>query len=107
MQRDDDAGGEGGGHGLLVERDDLHPRIGELVGEIAGPVAEGVVGVGDGQLDLVDADFQSIAGLRALDIDRAGEDVAAGALVGDGGDDVAQGLLDVRRGDAGFFERGG
>ena len=41
--------------------------IGEVVGEDAGAVAEAVVGIGDGEIDLQDADLQRVAGLGALD----------------------------------------
>ncbi len=100
VQRDGDAGRELSGHMLAVQRNDLGAGVGEVVGQQAGAIAEAVIGVGDGKGDLPYADLQHVAGLRALDIDRAGQDVASGAPLGqrDMIEHVAQaGLYLVRR----------
>ena len=93
-------------HLLAVQRDDLDPGVGEVVGQEAGAVAEAVVGVGDRQIDLEDVDLQRVAGLRALDRDRPGQDVAAGSAVVDVVVDLAQAGLDVGGRDAGLLQAG-
>ena len=106
MQRHFDAGAEMPDHPLRIERHDLHLRIGEVVGEEAGAVAEAVVGIGDGEIDLDDAHLERVAGLGSLDRDWAGQDMAAGTAVGlrNAVVDRAQALLNVGGRNAGFFE---
>ncbi len=60
-----------------VERDDAGFAVGEIVGEEAAACAEGVAGPGDVNVDLLDADFEDVAGLRFFDCYWPGEDVAA------------------------------
>src|SRR6185437_1840884 len=105
---DGDAGGEVGEHGLPVERDDAHGAQAGHVEKAAGG-AEGVVGVGDAALDFEDVNGKRVAGLGALDIDGAGEDVTAGAalVARDVGVDLLQGGLDLVIGDAGAGQAGG
>ena len=108
MQRDVDAGGEGGGHLFEVEGDGFGEAVGEVFGEEA-VFAGSVAGPGDVDMDFLDADFEDIAGFGFGDGDGAGEDVAAGASVGDG-DFVVDGadvVGDVGGGDAAGFEAGG
>ena len=97
-----DAGGEVGGHVLAVEGDEFGAGVGEVVGEEAAAGTEGVAGPGDVEVDLLDAEFEDVAGFGVGDGDGAGEDVAAGAFVGCGvvGVDVADGVGDVGGGDA-------
>ena len=98
MQRNVDARSEMRDAFLLVERNDFHFRVRKIVGEVAASRAERVVGVGNRQLDFLDADFEHVARLRVFDVDRSGENVPARPLcrftcVGD----VAQRLLDLLR----------
>ena len=58
--------------------------VGEVVGEEAAAGAEGVAGPGDVDVDLLNADFEDVAGFGFCDGDGAGEDVAAGAFFGGG-----------------------
>ena len=82
MQGDVDAGGEVADHLVAVEGDDAGFAVGEVVGEEAAAGAEGVAGPGDVDVDLLDADFEDVAGFGFCDGDGAGEDVAAGAFFG-------------------------
>ena len=107
-ERNVDARREPAHHRLAVERDDLHPRIGEIVGQEAGAVAERVIGIGNGEIDLEDPDLERVAGFRTLDRDRAGQDVPARAprRLGNAVEHRAQGGLDIGGCDAGFFQAG-
>ena len=84
MEGDVDAGGEVADHLGAVERDDAGFAVGEVVGEEAAAGAEGVACPGDVDVDLLDADFEDVAGFGFGDGDRAGEDVAAGTFFGGG-----------------------
>ncbi len=88
VERDVDAGGEAAQHAFPVEGNDAAVAGFEVFGEEAGAGTEAVVGPGDGHGDLLDVEFENVAGFRAFDEDGAGEDVAAGAarerFVGDG-----------------------
>ncbi len=77
-------------HLFAVEGDDGGVAVGEVVGEEAATGAEAVAGPGDVDGDLLDADFEDVAGFGFGDGDGAGEDVAAGAFFrgGDLGVDV-------------------
>ena len=70
-----------------VERDDLGAAVGKFHGEEAAAEAEAVAGEVGVELDLEDLDFEDVAGFGFCDGDGAGEDVAAGTLVGDLGVD--------------------
>jgi hypothetical protein len=103
VQWDVDAGGEVADHLLAVKRDELLARVGEVVGEEAAADAEAVAGPRDVYVDLLDADFEDVAGGCAFNRDGAGEEVAAGAAVGGVGLVVEDGLDpggDVGGGDA-------
>ena len=105
MQRDGDAGGEGGGHLFEVERDGFGEAVGEVLGEEA-VFSGSVAGPGDVYVNFLDADLEDVAGLGFGDGDGAGEDVAAGAPVG-GWDfvvDVGDVGWDVGWGDASGLE---
>ena len=80
MKRDVDAGGEVADHLVAVEGYEARVAVGEVVGQEAAASAEGVAGPGDVDVDFLDADFEDVAGFGFGDGDRAGEDVAAGAL---------------------------
>ena len=83
MQRNLDAVGEFGHVALHVERDDLGSALLEIA--VAGSTPrcglKPFVGIRRGELDLLDAHFQGVARLGALDKDRPGEDVAAGTAL--------------------------
>ena len=66
---------------LQVERMTSSGALEILRGQHAALRAEAVVGVWNGDADLLDAHLQRVAGLGAFDIDGAGEDVAARAFV--------------------------
>src|SRR6185437_2790595 len=55
--------------------------------------AASIVCVRDRERDAEDAHLEHVAGFRAVDVDRAGEDVSTGTLVGHLRRDVAQRLL--------------
>ena len=63
-----------------------------------------VVAVRDRQIDRQDAHFERVARFRAFDVDRSGQDVPAGPLVGDGVDHLPQRRLHVLRLDARALE---
>ena len=105
-QRNIDSRREEAEHRPAVERDDLHPRIGEVVGQEPSAIAKGVVRIGNRQIDLEDADLERVAGLGAGDRDRAGEHVPARPALArwDAGIDRAQRGLDIGGRDARFLE---
>jgi hypothetical protein len=82
MQRHLDARRDPADHARAIERHDLDPAIRKVIGQKASRRPEGIVGIGDGQIDLLNTDFQRIARLCALDGDRPGEDVATGPASG-------------------------
>ena len=93
MQRQRDSGGKAGGHFLAVERDDLHARVGEVVRQESAAGGEAVAGEIGVEVDLLDADFERVAGFRFGDGDRASEDVAARAALGLGTAGVDGGFI--------------
>ena len=108
VQRDGDAGREGGGHFLKVEGDDLGVAVGK-VGSEEAVLAGSVAGPGNVDVDFLDADFEDVTGLGFCDGDGAGENVAAGAALGLGDlvVDVGDVGRDVGVGDAAGFQAGG
>jgi hypothetical protein len=106
VQRDVDARGEVADHFVAVEGDDAGVAVGEVVGEEAAAGAEAVAGPGDVDVDLLDADFEDVAGFGFGDGYGAGEDVTAGTFFcgGDLGVDVADVLGNVGGFDAQGFE---
>ncbi len=76
------------------------------MGRKAAAGSEAVAGPGDVDRDLLDADFENVAGFGFGDGDGAGEDMAAGTFVArrDLRVDVADVLRDVGRLDADLFE---
>jgi len=81
VEGDVDAGSEVADHLCAVERDDAGFAVGEVVGEEAAAGAEGVAGPGDVEVDLLNADFEDVAGFGFGDGDGAGEDMAAGSFL--------------------------
>ena len=78
------AGSEVADHPGAIQGYEAGVAVGEVVGEEAAAGAEGVAGPGDVDVDLLDADFEDVAGFGSFDGDGAGEDVASGAFVGGG-----------------------
>ena len=95
MQRNFNAVGEFRHHALAVQRNDFHLGTAKILQEKTAGRTERIVSVRNGELDGNDAHFQGVAGLRAFDVNRAGEHVTARPAVGgiDAGLDVAQGLF--------------
>ena len=106
MERNSDAGREVGEHLVTVKPDDFGAGVGEVVRKEAAPSTEGVACPGNVNLDLLDTDFEDVAGFGFSDSDGAGEDMAAGAFVGCGkfGVDVTDVLRDFGGGNAERFE---
>src|SRR5438270_9605436 len=104
MQGNLHSGREVGDHALAIQRDDLDLRVRKILGQEAATGRESVVGVGDREIDLLDADLERIPGLRALNKDRSSEDVAARAFVGHLLIYVAEALLHLVGGHTRAFE---
>src|ERR1700679_3262669 len=80
MKWDVNPRGEVADHFCAVERDDSGFAVREVVGQETAAGTEGVAGPGDVDVDLLDANFEDIAGFGFFDGDRAGENVATGAF---------------------------
>ena len=81
IERHHHAGRDFGGLGLPVDRNDALPETREFVGQGAGVGALAVVAIAGGEIDGEDADLEHVSGHRAVDEDRSGENVRAGAAV--------------------------
>src|SRR5439155_4998170 len=88
MQRDHGARGELRGHARAIERDD--PRALRAVAIRREKSAAAVVAVRQGEIDAENPHLEHVARIGSLDEDGPRENVSAGALIGDLGDDVAQ-----------------
>src|SRR6266705_670462 len=95
---------EAADHSLLVERDDLYFRIWKVLGEKAPPGTKCVVRIRYRKLDRLDADFEDVPRLGALDEDRPGQYVPAWSFVGDFLVDVTKRLFNLFRWNTGAFE---
>jgi hypothetical protein len=104
MQRNLDARREFRHHALFIQRNDFDFRVRIIVGQIAAPRAESIVGVRNRQLDRQDFHFQHVAGFRAFNVNRPSKDVPAGAFVLHLVGDVAQRLLHLIRRHARLFQ---
>src|SRR6266849_2831789 len=104
MERDFDPRREAGDHALFIERNDSELGIGKFIGQEAYAWPESVVGVGDGQANGDNLDFEHVSGFGSFDVDGTGENVAARAAIFYLAEDVAQRLLDLGRGHARGFE---
>src|SRR5579871_945146 len=91
-------------HLLAIERNDLHTRVGKLVGQKAGTGAKTVIGERNSQFDGLDANFERDTDLRVFDVNRTGEDVSAGSFVLYLFEDGAHGGLDLIGWKPGGFE---
>jgi hypothetical protein len=80
-QRDHDAGCDLGGLGVAVDSDDALEVVWKLAGQCPEVGTVNVIPIADGQIDLLDTNFQHIAGHCSLDEDRAGQDVEAGPAI--------------------------
>src|SRR5262249_51824131 len=107
MQRDLDTGGEPGDHALPVQRDDLGARVGKIISQKTRTGAKSVVSIWNGQLDLLDAHFQRVTGLRAFNKNRSRQNMPAGTFVRNFLVNVAQALLHLIRRDASFLQSSG
>ncbi len=101
-ERNDDARQERRRHVLAIEADDrLRAALLAVLPHVA---AAAVVAVGDRQIDRQHLHLERVTGLGAVDVDRTGQDVAAGAAILDLIDDGAERGLDLACRHAGFFE---
>src|SRR5882724_1386661 len=69
-----------GDHFFCIQLDDLHLAVEDLVRQEAS-CANGIITVGNSQIDGLQPHFEDVAGFRAFDIDGAGENVTARAFV--------------------------
>ncbi len=97
MQRNLNPVGKVRDHTFFIERNDAHLWIRKIFRQKPAARAEGVISVGNRQLDRFDSDFEHVAWLSSFDKDRPGENVPAWSFVRDFLVDVAQRLLDIRR----------
>src|SRR5438128_2579765 len=84
-------------HALLIERNDLRPETRKILRQKTTKWAEGVVGVRQRQLDLLNAHLEGIARLGTLHVDRPSQDMSTWSLVGDFLVDVPKRLLHLIR----------
>src|SRR5712692_3240226 len=96
-QRDLNARSKCRDHALLVQRNNLDLAIGKIFRQKSAIGAKYVIGIGNGQLDLLDAYLQGIAGFGFFDINRTVENVSARSFVGDLFINIAQALLYLLR----------
>src|SRR5262245_3043388 len=82
-------------HALVIEPHDLETLAREIFGQEAALRHETAVAVGNRQLDFLDAHFEDIARLGAVDVNRAGENMTARPLVPHFVEYVLQRLLDL------------
>jgi hypothetical protein len=82
-------------HSFRIERDGSRSRVGVIIWQEPAARREGVQRIRYCQLDFLDPYFQDIAGLRALDVDRAGQNVYAWPLVFDFLENIAQWLFNL------------
>src|SRR5205807_6666983 len=103
MQRDFDAFAKHSDHAFLVQWDDFPSCVWEILREQAAAGHKRVEGIAKGDSDILDANFQDITRLGALDVDRSVQDMPAGAFIVDLAVDVPQRLFDLARlGTCGF-----
>src|SRR5439155_19117673 len=95
MQGNLDARREFRDHAFFIQRNNFYFRVRIIVRQIAAPRTERVVGVRNRQLDRQDFYFENVAGFRAFDVNRAGQNVPARAFVLYLVGNVAQRLLDL------------
>ena len=103
-QRDFNSGSKLSHHALTVQQNNSCAGVREVLRQKARPEPESVVGIRNGEIDLLNPDLQGIAGLRALNINRAVQNVAPRTVGGDLFIDIAQVLLDLVRGKPCFFQ---
>src|SRR5438067_550009 len=89
VQRNFYAGGEFCNHALAIERDHFRSRVREIIGEKPTPGSEAVTCVENIDVDLLDIDFEHIAGLGFGNRDGTGKNVTAWTFVDDLGMNIA------------------
>ena len=107
MQRDFNARRELGDHALFIERDDLHFAIRKVFRQKTARGPKSVVGIRNGQIDFLDADFEGVTGLGFFYIDRPIQDVSSGTFIGYFFVNIAQALFHLVGRDASFFQASG
>ena len=97
MQGDLDSFSKERDHASLVQRNDFPSRIREILRQEAAAGKESVEGIWKGETDLLDSNFQDVAGLGTLDVDRSGQYVPARPLIVNLPVNVPQRLFDLAR----------
>ena len=105
-QRHVDARQKMGHHFLRIERNNAHFGVAKILRNEAALGPEGIVSVGNSQINSLNAHFQHVARLGPLHENGAGKDVPARSFVGHVFGDVAQVGLDLRGGQARAFQSG-
>src|SRR5215831_7541034 len=82
-------------HEFPVQRDDLDLAVGEILGQKTAIRCEGIIGVRNGKIDLLNTHFQSVAGLGFLDKHGTVQNVPPWASIGNLPENVAQFLFDL------------
>jgi len=72
-----------GGFGLAINRDDALEEAGKFLGQRARVGALGVEAIGQGELDLKNANLEHVSGHRPVDVDRPSQNVRTGTAIGD------------------------
>src|SRR5215831_19127435 len=91
-------------HALSVQRDDLDLAVGEILRQKTTSRSEAIVGIRNGEIDLLNTHFQGVARLGFLDKYRPIQNVSPGASIGNLPENVAQFLFDLVWGDSGLFQ---
>src|SRR5215831_3120974 len=91
-------------HAFSVQRDDLDLAVREILGQKTAIRSEGVIGIRNGEIDLLNTHFQGVAGLGFLDKHRPVQNVPSWASTGNLPENVAQFLLDLVWRDSSLFQ---
>src|SRR5215472_15291287 len=91
-------------HAFSVQRDDLDLAVREILGQKTAIRSEGIVGIRNGEIDLLNAHFQGVARLGFLDEHRPVQNVPPWPSISDLPEDVAQFLFDLVGCDSGLFQ---
>ena len=81
--RHHDARRHRGGLGLAIDRDDAPEETGKLIGQRASVGALGVEPIGDGEIDLENAELKHVTRHCPVDVNGPGQDVPTGTSVSD------------------------
>src|SRR6267378_5739953 len=91
-------------HAFLIQWNDFRFRVRVIIRQEAAPRRKSVKRIRNGQLNFLDPDFQDVALLGSLDVDRAGQDMCTWTLLLDLVENVAQRLFDLIGLDESDFE---